>query len=85
MAIRDDGSYPRMDNLLHEAPTRDAKGDDALPLGVLLPRPTTSDEPHVIKMCGLVWRARMSATCLCRCIRALVRCRRCYDDVARGA
>lgn len=50
MAIRDDGSYPRMDNLLHEAPTRDAKGDDALPLGVLLPRPTTSDEPHVIKI-----------------------------------
>ena len=35
MAIRDDGSYPRMDKLLHEAPTRDAKGDDALPLGML--------------------------------------------------
>lgn len=33
MAIRDDGSYPRMDKLLHEAPTGDAKGDNALPLG----------------------------------------------------
>ena len=36
MAIRNDGSYPRMDKLLHEAPTRDTKGDDALPLGVLI-------------------------------------------------
>ena len=36
MAIRDDGSYPRMDKLLHEVPTRDAKGDNALPLGELL-------------------------------------------------
>lgn len=36
MAIREDGSYPRMDKLLHEVPTRDTKGDDALPLGALL-------------------------------------------------
>lgn len=41
MALRDDGSYPRMDKLLHEAPTRGVKGDDALPLGKVL---TLGDE-----------------------------------------
>ena len=78
MAVREDGSYPRMDKLLHEAPTRDAKGDNALPLGELLfalrwfsATRTMRGLPYNYHMLLRVSPAAVSR----RCIRALVWCR----------